>query len=173
MTRRQEGRAAALRARGLWVTAASYFFALAFAAVVLRAAAPEGFYRSGLEKKHLPYLVLELPVDSAGVTEGPLAGILAGGDPGSPHDTLMKKQKAAGEEYLRWLRQWSWEGEHLVRRVKGTEYEIYWVPAAPETTQVPIPVGYDYSISGDGSGGFIVTAHKRKEPGLLEALLEE
>ena len=37
-------------------------------------------------------------------------------------------------------------------------YEIYYVKAADgETTEVPVPVDCDYTVSGDNIGGFIVT----------------
>lgn len=163
--RRQEERRGP---RGSALTAVSYFCTLAFALALLWGLGPPVFRGKGLEKKYLPYLVLELPVESARAGEGPLVD----GAPGRPHDTILKKQRLGAEEYLVWLRRWTWEGEHLTRRVWGTKYEIYWVPvSAGEITCLPVPVGYDYSVSGDGGAGFVVTVSKKWEPGLLEKLL--
>lgn len=148
------------------MTAGSYLCALVFAAVLVRGFAPGVLSRGkGLERKYLPYLVLELSVDSEGVFQGDLLD----GEPGEPHEVLRKRQGLEPGEYLRWLEQWSWEGEHLTRRVRGTEYEIYCVPAAGEVTRVPIPVGYDYRISGNGADRFVVTVWKKKGPGLQAA----
>ena len=122
------------------MTGISYLCTLLFAIVLVGRFAPGVFSRgSGLERRYLPYLVLELPVRSERV----FSGALVEGEAGVPHDALMRKQGLEAGEYLRWLERWSWEGEHLTRRVRGREYEIYCVPAAGEVTQVPIPVGYD------------------------------
>lgn len=149
------------------MTGISYLCALLFAIVLVGRFAPGVFSRgSGLERRYLPYLVLELPVRSERV----FSGALVEGEAGVPHDALMRKQGLEAGEYLRWLERWSWEGEHLTRRVRGREYEIYCVPAAGEVTQVPIPVGYDYAISGNGADGFVVTVWK-KDAGLLAGLV--
>ena len=84
---------------------------------------------------------------------------------------MLFRSRLQPEEYLQWLEEWPWEGDHLVRRIKGVEYEIYFVPAAPEITQIPIPVGYQYLLSGSGGDGFLVTSWKKKEAGSLEKLL--
>ena len=151
-------------------TLVSYLCTLAFAGFLLWMVLPGTLYQSGgLEKIPLPYLVLELPVDSAGAGDSPLAASLQGEEPAPPHDAIMKKKRMTPEEYLRWLKRWTWKGEHLIRRHKGEEYEIYSIPAAPGTTRIPLPVGYEYRLSGNGEDGFVVTAWKKKEPGLVEA----
>ena len=48
----------------------------------------------------------------------------------------------------------------MLFRSWGGSYEVYFVPATPGTTRVPVPVGYDYTLSGDGESGFIVTVSK-------------
>lgn len=168
---REEPRAGRLPPGG-WIPFAAYLCALAFGLALLWMALPKGAERGkGLERVYRPYLVLELPVDPAKAADCPLGEQLAAGEAVQPHATLMKRQRLRPEEYLRWLERWTWEGEHLTRKVRGVEYEVYFVPAAPGTTQVPIPVGYDYRLSGNGGTGFLVTAWKRKDPGPLEKLL--
>ena len=73
----------------------------------------------------------------------------------------MEKRGLSLAEYTRWLQNYPW-GDHLKVRQGGVQYEVYFVPAAVDTTRVPIPVGYRYTLSGDGEEGFIVTIHPRK-----------
>lgn len=170
--RSREARRAGRLPPGGWVPIASYLCVLLFAIALLWMALPGSSGRgAGLVREYRPYLVLELPVDSAKAAESPLKEQLAKGEAGPPHSVLMKRLRLQPEEYLQWLEEWPWEGDHLVRRIKGVEYEIYFVPAAPEITQIPIPVGYQYLLSGSGGDGFLVTSWKKKEAGSLEKLL--
>ena len=89
---------------------------------------------------------------------GPLAG--NGEELPSPHRQLIRRHGPDLWEYTQWLRRYPWEGEHLEVRQWGDSYEVYFVPATPGTTRVPVPVGYDYTLSGDGESGFIVTVSK-------------
>lgn len=172
MARSREKARAGWLPPGGWIPFAAYLCALAFAAALLYVALPERAGRgTGLERVYRPYLALELPVDPARAADCPLGEQLAAGAAGQPHDALMKRQRLRPEEYLRWLERWTWEGEHLAARVKGVEYELYFVPASPGRTRVPIPVGYDYRLSGNGGTGFLVTVWKRKDPGPLGRLL--
>ena len=69
------------------------------------------------------------------------------------------------EEYLSLLRQYTWEGEHLTFRWKGTKYQLYYVPAKRTTTPVPIPAGHGYTISGEDEEGIIPAGlGKKKAP---------
>ena len=66
------------------------------------------------------------------------------------------------EDLIDWMaNKYTYEREHLmVTAADGTEYEMYYYPAADEgSTDVPIPAGMDdkVEISGDNIGGFIVT----------------
>lgn len=144
-------------------TAVSYLCALAAALLLCGAIGPGKLWRrSGIRKVYRPYYVLELPLPREAAAQGPLA--VPGEELPPVHQKLMKqKRKETPEEYAGWLRDYPWEGEHLTARLDGTEYEIYFVPAAPgEITRVPIPVGYEYTVSGNGADGFIVTAGKAK-----------
>lgn len=142
-------------------TALAYLCALAMA-LFLRGAVTHGarpWHRGGLQKEYRPYLVLELPVSREGVARGPLAG-----EPGElppPHQRQLERRKKTLPEYVRWLRGYPWEGDHLRVRQDGVNYEVYYIPAGEGTTRVPIPVGYEYLLSGDGEDGFIVTVWKR------------
>ena len=146
---------------GGWLTALSYLCAFALALVLCRGFAPGGrWHRNGpgLRRERRPYLVLELPVAWEDTALGPLAG--TGEELPSPHRQLIRRHGPDLWEYTQWLRRYPWEGEHLEVRQWGDSYEVYFVPATPGTTRVPVPVGYDYTLSGDGESGFIVTVSK-------------
>ena len=57
------------------------------------------------------------------------------------------------EEYIDYLRQFPFDGDHLWYTVDGTEYEIYFV----EGLEVPVPESGEYTVSGNNVDGFIVT----------------
>ena len=148
----REGRAA----RGISVI--SYLCALTMA--VLLAAEVWGPWRhSGVTKVYLPYPVRELPVPSEGIHSGSLTA--SAEDPGIPHAPLMERRGLDREEYLSLLRQYTWEGEHLTFRWKGTKYQLYYVPAKRTTTPVPIPAGHGYTISGNDEDGFIAAVWEK------------
>lgn len=142
------------------ITFFSYFCALAVASLLILPLVAEAPYKGGgIERVKVPYLVLELPLKSGLAQEGPLA---AGETPGEPHDTVMRRKGLLPAEYAVWLRRWPWEGEHYRCRVQGEQYEIYYVKAAAGVTRIPIPAGYEYTITGDGGEGFAVAVHKPK-----------
>jgi D-alanyl-D-alanine carboxypeptidase len=77
---------------------------------------------------------------------------------GKPHSYLMGLKGYCLEEYLEYLSHYPFDGSHIqVTDNDNKTYEIYYVPSEGETTQVPVPAEEPYTISGDNSGGFIVT----------------
>ncbi len=83
---------------------------------------------------------------------------------GIPHATYMTKNDLCLEEYIDLLRKdHPYEGEHLeITDDDGASYEVYFYPSddGSETTNIPVPTGYRYEISGNNVDGFIVTVHK-------------
>ena len=76
---------------------------------------------------------------------------------GIPHAAVMKQENLCLEEYLEYVRSFPYSGEHLKVTVDSVSYEIFYVEGMPGgTTNVPIPDGYAYNVSGDNIGGFIV-----------------
>lgn len=79
---------------------------------------------------------------------------------GIPHAALIREQAFCLEEYLLMLKEYSF-GSRLAYSCGGKDYEIYFVSMTdPEGTQVPIPVGATYTVSGNNTDGFIVTIEK-------------
>lgn len=147
------------RAMGSPFTVLAYFSVLMAALVLCGVIGPGRMWRrSGLRKEYRPYLVLELPVSREEIVRGALAG--DGTEVPVPHQKLMKSRRLSLEEYTGWLQSYLWEGNHLRVNQGGVRYQVYFVPAGEETARVPIPVGYEYALSGDGRNGFIVTVWK-------------
>ena len=75
---------------------------------------------------------------------------------GIPHAALMEKLDYCLEEYLAYLRLFSFEGERLSVVCGDTEYEIYFC----EGLDVKIPADRRYTVSGNNADGFIVTVEE-------------
>lgn len=142
--------------KGNVFTVLAYLSAVLVAMALCGAIGPGGLWRhSGVRREYRSYMVLELPVPRERLGSGPLAA--EGREIPPPHEKLMERSGLSLPEYTAWLRGYSWEG--LRRRVRqdGVRYQIYFVPAEVGITRIPIPVGYQYTLSGDGQEGFIVT----------------
>ena len=76
---------------------------------------------------------------------------------GTPHSYLISLNAYCLEEYVEFVTRFSVDNRYAFSR-EGVNYEIYYVKAADgEMTEVPVPVDFDYTVSGDNIGGFIVT----------------
>ncbi|MCQ2460470.1 MAG: D-alanyl-D-alanine carboxypeptidase family protein [Ruminococcus sp.] len=77
---------------------------------------------------------------------------------GIPHSVYIKQHDLCLEEYLKLLKDHN-SSNPLEINVGADIYNVYYVPkGSGDTTEVPVPSGMDYTISGDNSGGFIVSA---------------
>lgn len=83
---------------------------------------------------------------------------------GVPHAMYITNQNLSLEGYLSSLRnEHTYSGKHLLLDANGNAvtkdaaYEIYYVPMSGESTTVQVPKNYHYTISGDNSGGYVVT----------------
>lgn len=83
---------------------------------------------------------------------------------GVAHANYMTKNNLCLEEYVDLLREsYSYSENHLeFSDSEGANYEVYFYPSddASEVTNVAVPSGYRYDISGNNIDGFIVTVHK-------------
>lgn len=77
---------------------------------------------------------------------------------GVPHAALLTQKGFCLEEYMEYLKGYSFDSEHLmIKTGNGKKYEVYYVAASKDVTKVPVPKNKAYTISGDNAGGFIVT----------------
>lgn len=73
---------------------------------------------------------------------------------GIPHASLMTEKGLCLEEYVTYLRQFPYNGEHLKTTYNGQTYEIYYETGA----QIHVPKEGTYTVSGNNEDGFIITA---------------
>lgn len=83
---------------------------------------------------------------------------------GIPHAKYMTENNICLEEYIELLRNaHPYSGEHLeVTDDSGAAYEIYFTPSddGSDYTNIPVPTGVKYDVSGNNVDGFIITVHK-------------
>ncbi|MBR2283105.1 MAG: M15 family metallopeptidase [Ruminococcus sp.] len=81
---------------------------------------------------------------------------------GFPHAYYMTMHDLCLEEYTDLIRtRYPYSGEHLELTAEGADYEIYYYPAdGSGSTELPVPSGYVYDVSGNNVDGFVVTVHK-------------
>lgn len=86
---------------------------------------------------------------------------------GIPHATYMTKNNICLEEYIDMLRyNFSYDRQHLeITDDDGAEYEVFFYASddGADVTNVPVPTGYRYDISGNNIDGFIVTVYKSEK----------
>ena len=82
---------------------------------------------------------------------------------GYPHAFYMTKNGICMEEYMKLIEEHPYSGEHLEFTADdGQDYEVYFVASddSSEITDVPVPSGLEYTVSGNNYSGFVVTAKK-------------
>ena len=80
---------------------------------------------------------------------------------GLPHSVYMEDNNLVFEEYIEMLRSYTVDNALVLTDNNGGGWCVYYVPGEQfGDTSVPVPEGYDYTISGDNVSGFIVTVKK-------------
>lgn len=72
---------------------------------------------------------------------------------GIPHATKVAELGLCLEEYEDWLKDYTFDGEHLTISCAAGEYEVWYT----QGTQVYLPESGEYQVSGNNVDGFIVT----------------
>lgn len=93
---------------------------------------------------------------------------------GTPHSLIMEERDLCLEEYIDFLKSYTYEGTRLLYNTDvgasvpleaGESFEkgilIYYVPAQEGETKCKVPTDCTYTISGNNVDGFIVTAEKK------------
>ncbi len=80
---------------------------------------------------------------------------------GVAHATYITEHGLCMEEYIELLQQNYKDGNRLaIQGADGNSYEVYYVPlSGNEITTLTVPSNYEYTVSGDNIGGFIVTVN--------------
>ena len=72
---------------------------------------------------------------------------------GIPHAWLMKQENLCLEEYIEYLRDFSFDRGPLTVTCLGRSWRIYYAAG----TSIPVPAAGNYEISGNNVDGFVVT----------------
>ena len=79
---------------------------------------------------------------------------------GKPHAAIMAANNWCLEEYHDHLLSLSSENKGLLFEKDGKKYTVYRIALSEEgNTDVPVPSGVSYSVSGDNRGGLIITVY--------------
>ncbi len=77
---------------------------------------------------------------------------------GEPHAYLMALNDYCLEEYVDFCKRFSYENQYKIE-YDGIKYAIYYAEASLSgVTEIKVPEGCEYVVSGDNSSGFIITA---------------
>lgn len=79
---------------------------------------------------------------------------------GVPHATIIYAKNFCLEEYIDYLKDYPYGERHLKVESDLGKYEIYFVQSNGRDTKVPVPIGKEYTVSGNNIDGFIVTVKK-------------
>ena len=82
---------------------------------------------------------------------------------GCPHSELITENAFTLEEYIDYLKQFHYQGEHLYFRNHFGDYEIFYVPIQSEKKIAVELVGkVPYRISGNNEDGVVITMQRRQ-----------
>ena len=71
----------------------------------------------------------------------------------------MKENNLCLEEYIATVKYYSYDNPLEINTFNGRTYQVYYVPVDENnsTTNIPVLMDKEYTISGDDASGFIVT----------------
>lgn len=72
---------------------------------------------------------------------------------GAPHATKLAELDLCMEEYIDYLKDYTFEGQHLTIQCAAGEYEVWYT----QGTEVYLPDNGEYIVSGNNTDGIIVT----------------
>lgn len=76
---------------------------------------------------------------------------------GLPHASIMDAHGFCLEEYLDYLKDFSYEGRHLEVHVENKSFELFYKKAEDDLTELTLPGYLPFQASGDNREGFIFT----------------
>ena len=76
---------------------------------------------------------------------------------GLPHASIMETHGFCLEEYLDYLKEFPYEGRHLMVRIENKSFEIFYKKAEGDSTELTLPGYLPFQVSGDNREGFLFT----------------
>ncbi|MDD6279957.1 MAG: D-alanyl-D-alanine carboxypeptidase family protein [Oscillospiraceae bacterium] len=74
---------------------------------------------------------------------------------------VMRDNNLCLEEFHNWIKSYTINTAPYEYNLNGIIYQIYYAPSMGDTTQVRVPVSGRYTISGNNTDGFVITAVKQ------------
>lgn len=81
---------------------------------------------------------------------------------GYPHSKIMEDGGLSLEEYSAFVKSFREHSRYIHHGRDGITTEVYYVPATGEETELSLPAGAAYQISGNNVDGFIVTVWRKR-----------
>lgn len=80
---------------------------------------------------------------------------------GTAHAYAMEVNGLCFEEYIKLIKKFTFEKPFTINAEYGKQYQVYYVKAetSDADTEIYVPVGFEYSISGNNVDGFIITVN--------------
>jgi D-alanyl-D-alanine dipeptidase/carboxypeptidase len=80
---------------------------------------------------------------------------------GYPHSQIMQNEGLCLEEYILFIKDFSYKGKHFLIKEQGKDIEVFYVGAHCDKTSVDLPANACFQVSGNNVDGFIVTVWRR------------
>lgn len=82
---------------------------------------------------------------------------------GAPHSEIMAAENLCLEEYIEMIRGHSYADPYEFTSSEGTEYIVYYTSCGGVgQTEIKVPRGTEYTVSGDNAGGFITAVTMKR-----------
>lgn len=80
---------------------------------------------------------------------------------GTAHAYAMEVNGLCLEEYIKLIKKFTFQKPFTINAEFGKQYQVYYVKAetSDADTEIFVPVGFEYSISGNNVDGFIITVN--------------
>lgn len=83
---------------------------------------------------------------------------------GYPHSEIIKNNDYSLEEYIDFLKEFPYDGKHLLFENEEQKIEIFYVKSEDKSrNSIVLPENIPYQISGNNSDGFIITVWRTRE----------
>ena len=79
---------------------------------------------------------------------------------GKAHALFMNEFNLCLEEYISYLKTFKYGENHLLIYFIGTAYEIFYVEAEEDVTEIRLAFDAVYEVSGNNADGFFVTIYR-------------
>ena len=80
---------------------------------------------------------------------------------GYPHAEIMCRKQMVLEEYIEWIKEYTFENRYAFTDENGVQFEIFYLPEKEAEKGVALPDHTEYRISGNNVDGYVITLWKQ------------